>query len=143
MKSKIHSVNQNRYNLKKQSWHKNHIFVFQCCNWWEVEIKKIFFFFYNQISFSFSFLFKCLMGMFKKSEYNSIFKVFTEFFLNTRIPHSTVLITEADIQRCFVEKVFLNFLQNSLKNTCVWVFFLNKVPDLVKFLGTCFLTEHI
>ena len=35
----------------------------------------------------------CLMGMFKKTEYNPICKVFTEVFLIARIPHSTILLT--------------------------------------------------
>ena len=40
------------------------------------------------------------MGNFKKTEYNPIFKVYTEDFLIARIPHFTVLITEAEAQRC-------------------------------------------
>ena len=42
--------------------------------------KIMFFFFYNQISFSIYFSCTCLMGMFKKTEYNPICKVFTEAF---------------------------------------------------------------
>ena len=42
--------------------------------------KKMFFFFYNQISFSFAFTF--LIGTFKKTDYNPICKVFTEVFLS-------------------------------------------------------------
>ena len=57
---------------------KNHIFVFQCFNLIEAEIKFImFFFFYNQIYFPFSFSCACLMGKFKKTEYNPIYKAFT------------------------------------------------------------------
>ena len=51
----------------------------------------MFFFFYNQISFPFSFSYSCLMGLFKKTEYSPICKVFTEVFLIATIPHSTVL----------------------------------------------------
>ena len=51
----------------------------------------MFFFFYSQISFSFYFSGTCLMGTFKKSEYNLICKVFTVFLI-TRIPHSSALI---------------------------------------------------
>ena len=54
--------------------------------------KIMFFFFYNQISFSVYFSCTCLMGMFKKTEYNPICKVFTEAFFIARITHSTVLI---------------------------------------------------
>ena len=53
-----------------------------------------------------------LMGKFKKTEYDSICKVFTEDFLIARIPHFTVLITEADVQRCSVKKVFSKLSQN-------------------------------
>ena len=60
----------------------------------------------------------CLMGTFKKTEYNLICKVFTEVFLIAEIPHSTVLITEAVIQRCSVKKVFLKILKNSQENMC-------------------------
>ena len=71
------------------------------------------FFFYNKISFPFSFSCMYLMGTFKKTEYNPICMVFTEVFLIVRIPHSTVLITEAVVQKCSVNKVFLKILQNS------------------------------
>ena len=52
------------------------------------------FFFYNQISFPF-FYCTCLMGTFKKTEYNLICKVFRDVFLIARMPHSIVLIAEA------------------------------------------------
>ena len=65
--------------------------------WREVEIKECFF--YNQISFPFSCT--CLMGMFKKTEYNPICMVFAEVFLIVRIPHSTVLITEVSARASF------------------------------------------
>ena len=45
-----------------------------------------------QSSFFFSFSCMCLMGTFKKTEYNPSCKVFTEVFLIARIPHFTVLI---------------------------------------------------
>ena len=48
----------------------------------------MFFFFYNQISFSFSFSCTYLVGTFKKTKYNLICKVFTEVFLIARIPNS-------------------------------------------------------
>ena len=122
---------------------RNHIFVFQCCNWREVEIKECSFSFTNKFLFLFLSLVMCLMSKFKKTEYNLICKVFTEVFLITRIPHSTVLITEVDVQRCSVWKVFLKILQNSLGNTCTRVSFLIKLAGLVKFLRTSFLTEHL
>ena len=54
--------------------------------------KRMFFFFYNKISFPFSFSCPCLMGMLKNTEYYLISKLFAEVFLIARIPHSTVLI---------------------------------------------------
>ena len=48
--------------------------IVQCCNWREVEIKEC--------SFSFTIKCTCLMGTSKKTEYNSICKVFTEVFFN-------------------------------------------------------------
>ena len=62
----------------------------------------MFFFFYNQIFFLFSFSYMCLMGTFKKTECNSMCKVFTEIFLIARIPHSTVLIhlEEGNLKFC-------------------------------------------
>ena len=45
------------------------------------------YFFYNQILFPFSFYCTCLMGTFKKTEYDPIYKVFTEIFLIAIIPH--------------------------------------------------------
>ena len=68
--------------------------------------RRMLFFFYNQVSFPF-FYCTCLMGTFKKTEYNLICKVFTDVFLIARIPHSLVLIAEAVAQRCSVKKVFL------------------------------------
>ena len=52
----------------------------------------MFFLFYNEISFPFSFSSMCLMDMLKKTEYNSICTVFAENFLIAKIPHSTILI---------------------------------------------------
>ena len=49
--------------------------------------KRMFFYFYNQISFSFSFSRTCLMGTFKKTECNPICKVFTKVFSVLRIPY--------------------------------------------------------
>ena len=132
----------NRYSLKKQSWHKKSYLCFsmlQLKGSWD---KRMFFFFYKFL-FLFLFLVMCLMSKFKKTEYNLICKVFTEVFLITRIPHSTVLITKVDVQRCSVWKVFLKILQNSLGNTCARVSFLIKIAGLVKFLRTSFLTEHL
>ena len=43
--------------------------------------KRMLFFFYNQIYFSFSFSYTCFTGTFKKTEYNSICKLLTEVFL--------------------------------------------------------------
>ena len=54
--------------------------------------KRMLFFFYNDISFSFSITCACFVGTFKKTEYKSICKLLTENFLVTRIPHFTVLI---------------------------------------------------
>ena len=48
----------------------------------------IFVFSMLQLSFSSTFL----MGIIKMAEYNPICNIFTEVFLITRIPHSTVLI---------------------------------------------------
>ena len=50
----------------------------------------MFFFFDNQFFFNFSFSCTCLMGMFKKTEYNSMCKTFTEVFLIARVPHSMI-----------------------------------------------------
>ena len=83
----------------------------------------MFFFFYNQISFHFSFSCMCLMGMFKKTKYSAICKVLPEVFLFARISHFTVLIMEAVVQRCSVKKVFLKILQNSQESTCASFFF--------------------
>ena len=51
------------------------------------------------------------MGTFKKTEYILICQVYTEAFLIARIPHSTILITDAVAQRCSVTKVFLKISQ--------------------------------
>ena len=67
------------------------------------------------------------MGTFKKTEYNPIRTVFTEVFLIVRIPHSTVLITEAVVQRCSVKKVFLKLSQNSQESACARASFLIKL----------------
>ena len=130
-KIKYMPLTKNRYKLKKQSWQKIVIFVFQFCNWREVEIKERSFF-YNQI-FPFSFSCTCLMDTFKKTEYNPISKVFTEVFLIARIPHSTILITEAVVQRCSVKKVFLKISQNSQKNMCARTSFLINLQALQNF----------
>ena len=83
------------------------------------------------------------MDTFKKTEYNPISKVFTEVFLIARIPHSTILITEAVIQKCSVKKAVLkNFAKFTEKHVCQNLFF-NKVASLAKFLKTPFLTEHL
>ena len=135
-------VKQNRYKLKKQSRHKKSLSCFlmlQLKRSWD---KRMFFFFYYQL-FPFSFSCACLMGKFKKTEYNPICKVFTEIFLIPKIPHSTILITEAVVQRCSVKKVFLKISQNSQGNTCARVYFWNKLAGLAKFLRTPFLTEHL
>ena len=73
------------------------------------------------------------MGMFKKTEYILICQVYTEAFLIARIPHSTILITEAVAQRCSVTKVFLKISQNSQKNTCARTSFLIKLQALQNF----------
>ena len=44
--------------------------------------------------------------MFKKTEYNPICMVFAEVFLIVRIPHSTVLITEARASEPVPEPLF-------------------------------------
>ena len=67
------------------------------------------------------------MGTFKKTEYNPIRTVFREVFLIVRIPHSTVLITEAVVQRCSVKKVFLKISQNSQESACARASFLIKL----------------
>ena len=54
--------------------------------------ERMFFFFYNQVFFPFSFSCMFLLDTFKKTECSPICKVFTEVFLITKIPHSTVLI---------------------------------------------------
>ena len=92
----------------------------------------MFFFFYNQIYFPFSFSCTCLMGLFKKTEYSLICKVFNEVLLIARIPHSTVLITEA-----FCKK---EVLKNFSKFTGKQSFFFIKVA---KFLRTPFLKENL
>ena len=73
------------------------------------------------------------MDTFKKTEYNPICKVFTEVFLIARIPHSTILITEAVVQRCSVKKVFLKISQNSQKNMCARTSFLINLQALQNF----------
>ena len=59
------------------------------------------------------------MGMFKKTEHNPIFKVFTKFYVIGRIPHSMVLIAEAVVQKYSAKKVFLKISQNSQEKTCL------------------------
>ena len=59
------------------------------------------------------------MSMFKKTEHNPICKVFTKVYAIGRIPHSTVLITEADVQKYSAKKVFLKISQNSQEKTCL------------------------
>ena len=66
--------------------------------------------------FPFSFSCTCLMGLFKKTEYSLICKVFNEVLFIARIPHFTVLIAEAVVQRCSVKKKFLKISQNSQEN---------------------------
>ena len=85
-----HGVNQNSYISKKQSWHLKPLsmFFFSMLQFKRSWDKAIFFFFYDQISFSCT----CLMDTFKKTEYNPICKIFLEVFLVARIPHPTVLI---------------------------------------------------
>ena len=73
------------------------------------------------------------MGKFKKTEYNPICKVFTEVFLIARIPHSTFLISEADVQRCSVKKVFLTISQNSQETPVPESLFLIKLQVLRNF----------
>ena len=86
---KIHAVNQNKYKIKKQSWHRKSLSLFfQCCSWRGVKIKVCSF--TVKYFFSFSFSWTCLMVTFKKTEYSPICQVFTEFLLITRIRHSTV-----------------------------------------------------
>ena len=80
----------------------------------------MFFFFYNQISFPFSFSCTCLMGTFEKTECNSMCKVFTEVFLIARIPHSTVLIHF--VQR---EKAILNLVTVVVGSLTTWTGFHN------------------
>ena len=82
--------------------------------------KRMFFFFYNQISFPFSFSCTCLMGTFEKTECNSMCKVFTEVFLIARIPHSTVLIHF--VQR---EKAILNLVTVVVGSLTTWTGFHN------------------
>ena len=53
-------------------------------------------FFYNQNYFPFSFSCTCLLGTFKKAEYNLICKVFTKVFLIARIQHCTVLMGDSE-----------------------------------------------
>ena len=53
--------------------------------------------------------------------------------LHARIPHSTVVITEADIQRCSIKKVFLKISQNSQENTCTRASFLINLQALQNF----------
>ena len=67
------------------------------------------------------------------NEYNPICKVFTEVFLIARIPHSTVLITEAVVQRCSVKKLFLKISQYSQENTCAKASLLIKLQALQNF----------
>ena len=66
--------------------------------------------------FPFSFSCTCLMGLFKKTEYSLICKVFNEVLFIARIPYFTVLITEAVVQKCSVKKKFLKISQNSQEN---------------------------
>ena len=74
--------------------------------------------------------------------------------------HSQLLFSEAVTQRCYVKKMFLEILQNSLENTCASLFFLIKLQvqtcnlgsealaqvfsvNSAKFLGASFLTDHL
>ena len=47
-------------------------------------------------------------------------------FLLMLYNHSQLLFSEAVTQRCYVKKMFLEILQNSLENTCASLFFFNK-----------------
>ena len=83
------------------------------------------------------------MSKFKKTEHNPIYKVFIEVFLIARIPHFTVLITEADIHRCSVVKgVPKNFSKFTGKHLCQSLFF-NKLAGYAEFLRTPFHTERL
>ena len=101
-KSEIHVINQNRYKLKKVDIENHYLWfsMLQLKRSWD---KRKLFFFYNQIYFPFSFSCTCLMGMLEKTEYNLICNIFSEIFLITRIPHSTVLI-----HFCEREKIILS-----------------------------------
>ena len=90
--------------------------------------KKKIFFFYNQISFPFSFSCTCLMDTFEKTGCNSMCKVFKEVFLhstfqNSRIPHSTALIHF--VQR---EKAILNLVIVVVGNLSTWIGCRNDQP---------------
>ena len=131
-KWKIHTVNQNRYKLKKQSWHKKSHLCFSILQLKKSWYKKMFFFFYNHFFFFFYFFLSCtcLMGKFKKTEYSPICKVFAEVFLIVRVPHCTVLITEAGAQTCSVKTgVLSNLAKFTVKHMCQSLF-LNNVAGL-------------
>ena len=119
-------VNQNRYKLKKQSWHKKSHLCFSILQLKRSWYKEMFFFFYNHFFFTFLFSCTCLMGKFKKTEYNPICKVFAEVFLIVRVPHCTVLITEAGAQRCSVKTGVLSNLEKfTVKHMCQSLFLNN------------------
>ena len=69
------AVNQNTYKFKKKKLIKKHYLCFLMLQYKRSWYKRMFPFFYNQISFPFSFSCTCVMGMFKKTEgfHRSIF----------------------------------------------------------------------
>ena len=124
--TKIDTSSRNKVDIK------NHIFAFQYCNWRKVGIRKCSFSFTTIFFFFFYFFLSCtcLMGKFKKIEYSPICKVFAEVFLIVRVPHCTVLITEAGAQRCSVKTgVLSNLAKFTVKHMCQSLF-LNNVAGL-------------
>ena len=123
-KSKIHGVNQYKYISKKQSWHRKTLLFFSMLQLKRSWNKRLFFFFSHKISFSCT----CLMGTFKKTEYNPTSKVFTEVFLIAWIPHPTFLI-----HLCQREKATVTVLVSSL-TAWIGVATINR-PAQTKFLS--------
>ena len=125
-KWKIHTLTKIDTSSRNKVDIKNHIFAFQYCNWREVGIRKCSFSFTTIFFFTFLFSCTCLMGKFKKTEYNPICKVFAEVFLIVRVPHCTVLITEAGAQRCSVKTgVLSNLAKFTVKHMCQSLFLNN------------------
>ena len=104
--------------------------------------KRMFFFFYNQISFPFSFSCLCLMRTLKRQNIIEFVRFSRKFFISQ---NSTFRSSNyrSSCPKVFCKKeVHKNFTKFRGKCLCQ-SFFLNKVAGLAKFLRTPFLTDPL